>query len=111
MDESGDDGCSIYEPISHDDDSFENTFQKLFVSDEGIASAHIRAFLARFDESSMLCEVKSRKPNSDCVIPMPKELLLSSQFTESEILLQQPACKLAWTESELAQLIDLFESS
>ena len=42
---SGDDGCSIDEPISNDDDLIENTRQKLFVSDEGFASAHIRAFL------------------------------------------------------------------
>ena len=59
----------------------------------------------------MVCEVEGRKePNSDCAIPIPKELLLNSQFTESEILLQQLACKLAWTESELARLIDVFES-
>ena len=45
MDESGDDGCSIDEPISQYDDSFENTLQKLFVSDEGFARAHICAFL------------------------------------------------------------------
>jgi hypothetical protein len=111
MDDSGDDGCSIDEPISQYDDSFENTLQKLFVSDKKIASAHIRAFLARFDVSSMACEMEGRKEaNSDCAVPIQKELLLNSRFTESEILLQQLACKLACTESELSQLIDLFES-
>ena len=45
LDGSGDDGCSIDEPISNYDDLIENTHQKLFVSDEGFARAHIRAFL------------------------------------------------------------------
>ena len=44
MDESSDDGCINDESIGHDDDSFESTLQKLLVSDEGMASAHIRAF-------------------------------------------------------------------
>jgi hypothetical protein len=66
LDESGDDGCSIDEPISNYDDLIENTHQKLFVSDEGFARAHIRVFFARFDVSSMMCEVEGRKePNSD----------------------------------------------
>ena len=61
-------------------------------------------FFGRFDASSMAFEVEGRKElNSDCAIPIPK-------FTDSEMLLQQLACKLAWTESELAQLIDLFET-
>ena len=101
MDWSGDDGCSIEELISNYDDLIENTLQKLFVSDEGIASAHSCFFLARFDVSSKLCEVEGRKePNSDCAIPIPKEDLSNSQFTESEILLLQLACNLSWTESE-----------
>ena len=73
---AGDDGCSIDEPISTDDALFENTLQKLFVSDEGFARAHIRAFFARFDVSIMMCEREGRKEsNSDCAIPIPKELL------------------------------------
>ena len=67
--------------------------------------------LAEFDVTNMVCEVEGRKePNSDCAVPIPKELLSNSQFTESEILLQQLACKLACTEFELAQQIDLLES-
>ena len=52
LDKSGDDGCSIDELISNYDDLIEKTHQKQFVSDEGFARAHIRAFFAEFDVSS-----------------------------------------------------------
>jgi hypothetical protein len=45
LDGSGDDGCSIDEPMSNHDDLIENTHQKLFISDEGFARAHVCAFL------------------------------------------------------------------
>ena len=45
LDGSGDDRCSIDEPMSNHDDLIENTHQKLFIFDEGFARAHICAFL------------------------------------------------------------------
>jgi hypothetical protein len=50
------------------------------------------------------------EPDPRMKVPMPNFLQSESRFTPSEILLQKLASKCAWTEAEMAQVVDLLRS-
>ena len=53
---------------------------------------------------------RSIEPDPRMKVTMPDLLQSESRFTPSEILLQKLASKCAWTEAEIAQVIDLLRS-
>ena len=94
------------------DDVFQESLQKLFTSTHEITSEDIGALLANFsvDRAAEIGLDGKSEPSPRMAVPIPAALHLHSQFTESEILLQQLLCKLALKESDLAQVIALIPS-
>ena len=111
MDFSDDETHSNAENECRTDDVFQESLQELFTSTHEISSEDIGALLANFsvDRAAPLSVEIGRdgksEPSPGMAVPIPAALQLHSKFTESEILLQQLSCKLAWTESDLAQVI------
>jgi len=79
-------------------------------SPSGIARRQQNLHLYMVDRAAEIGLDGKPEPSPGMAVPIPAALHLHSQFTESEILLQQLSCKLAWTESDLAQVIALISS-
>ena len=93
-------------------DVFQESFQMLFTSTHEITSEDIGALLANFsvDRAAEIGLEGKSETSPGMAVPIPAALQLHNQFMESEILLQQLSCKLAWTETDLAQVIALISS-
>ena len=92
---------------------FQESFENLFSSTHETTAEDNTSFLSSIKVRPMGIKLLGESdPDLSFPVPMSAAALQSySIFTESEILLQQLACKLAWTESELAQVIALVSSS
>ncbi len=77
-----------------------------------VTSDKVSQFLAELGFKQVETEVEGRIEPDPRKVPMPdhKSLQSESRFTPSERLLQKHASKYAWTEAEIAQVIDLFRS-
>ena len=76
-----------------------------------LSSDRVSQFLAELFIEQEETEVEGRiEPDPRMNVPMPDFLQSESRFTPSEILLQRLASKCAWTEVEIARVIDLLRS-
>jgi len=91
-------------------DAFQQSIDSLF-GVAALSSDKVSQFLAELVIEQAETEVEGRiEPNPMMQVPMPDFLQSESRFTPSEILLQKLASKCAWTEAEMAQVVDLLRS-
>ena len=91
--------------------SFQEQLQILFSSNQETTTDDIASFLLSFKVGKTAIELTAKSnPDPLFAVPMSASLQLQIRFSGSEILLQQLACKLAWTESDLAQVVALVSS-
>ena len=91
--------------------SFQEHLQTLFSSTQETTTDDIASFLLSFKVGITSVElIEKSNPDPLFAVPISASLQLHSRFSGSEILLQQLACKLAWTESDLAQVVALVSS-
>ncbi len=75
------------------------------------SSDKVSKFLAELVFKQAEAEVEGTiEPDLRTKVPMPDFLQSESRFTPSEILPQKLASKFAWTEAEIAQVLDLLRS-
>ena len=76
-----------------------------------LSSERVSQFLAELVIKQAETELEGRiEPDPSMKVPIPDFLQSESRFTPSEILLQKLASKCAWTEAEMAQVVDLLRS-
>ena len=91
-------------------DAFQQSIDSLF-GVAALSSDKVSQFLAELGIQQAETEVEGRiEPDPRMKVPMPDFLQSESRFTPSEILLQKLASKCAWTEAEMAQVVDLLRS-
>ena len=91
-------------------DAFQQSIDSLF-GVAALSSDKVSQFLAELVIEQAETEVEGRtEPDPRMKIPMPDFLQSKGRFTPSEILLQKLASKCAWTEAEMAQVVDLLRS-
>ena len=91
-------------------DAFQQSIDSLF-GVAALSSDKVSQFLAELVIEQAETEVEGRiEPDPRMKVPMPDFLQSESRFTPSEVLLQKLASKCAWTEAEVAQVIDLLRS-